>query len=162
MGLFDPSFRFVAAEIDSLAFEEHVRFPNTERADIGVVVEIGKTVVDETMGSFISTNGVHDVKKSSILFESPIVDSDGRSGEVIPFRDKTSLHILDDSGICDDGLFFEVADETMASVGVEEIGEEEKVIEDTLGTEDHGSKEDGGSSKGHEGHQMHSLILSLF
>ena len=125
----------LAREPSFNAFDQHVRLSEGEWVDIVLWVEVGKSMVDETMSRLVGTNGIDDVEKSCIRAEAPVVDGDGWGGHAGPLGDSASLHVVDqmrtvpyfrsvvirdyyvvDHALGVGSLFFQYADEAVAGL----------------------------------------------
>src|SRR6266404_9984297 len=66
------------------AFDKHIRLAEREWIDVVLGVEVGESVVDETMCGLVGTNGIDDVEQSCVGTEAPIVDGDGWGRQTRP------------------------------------------------------------------------------
>lgn len=52
----------------------HIRFSERERIDVCRCVQVGKTVVHESMCRFIGSNSVEDIEQFGIGAQAPVID----------------------------------------------------------------------------------------
>lgn len=100
------------------------------------LVHAGKSVVDETVVGLISADHEDDVAHRGVFGEMPVVTGDIRGRRGLPMRQGTRLDLFKALGVRLDGLFLEVANETVAELGRDQVGEEEEVVKQSLRQED--------------------------
>lgn len=59
------------------------------------MLQVGQTMIDKSVGRFVSSHGLDYVEKGRIMGKTPIVDGDGRCWLVLPLRDTSSLDLSD-------------------------------------------------------------------
>lgn len=62
----------------------HVRLANGEGVDIRLVVEVGKTVVDEAVSALVTANRIEDVEEFGVCLQAPVVLCNLGSREILP------------------------------------------------------------------------------
>lgn len=62
----------------------HVWFANGKGVDIRLVVEVGKTVVDEAVSALVTANRIEDVEEFGVCLQAPVVLCNLRSWEILP------------------------------------------------------------------------------
>lgn len=62
----------------------HIGLPKSERVHISLVVQVRQAMIDETMGGLVAAHGVHDVQKSGVVLEPPVILRDGRCRSGFP------------------------------------------------------------------------------
>jgi hypothetical protein len=80
-----------------VTLDMHIRFLQRERVDI-IPLQIGKSMIDESVGTLIRTDGVNDFEEVCVWFEAPVVDGDGRCWEVFPFWEPSIFNVVNECG----------------------------------------------------------------
>ena len=82
--MFHIGVRLLSVEPKFGALSVHVRFAKCERINVRLVLQVRQRVVDEPVGAFVGTDGVHDVQQGRVVFETPVILGDLWSGMLRP------------------------------------------------------------------------------
>jgi len=133
-----------------------------ERVRIKVLIQVPKRVIDLSMLRLVGPHIVDQIPHHPVsLGQLPVVNCNLRRLHVLPQGQFASLEISDAMRVCYDCLLLKVADESVAGLGRDEIGEEERVEEDALGAEQHEAHEDAGTAERQERQKMHAFVESF-
>ena len=117
-----------------------------------------RKVIDVAVVRLVGAHHDNHILERRISWELPVVDGNGRRGDVL---DLAGLEVLEVLGVGVDGLLLEVADDTVRELGGDEVAEEVGVEEDALHGEDERALVPLGLGHLHEGHEVHALVLRL-
>lgn len=119
----------------------HVGLANRKRVNV-VRIKVTKAVIDEAVRGFVGTNHIENILYRRVLGKAPVIFGDGRRCHLlpvptnfflaqticgthnlhhVPLGEMPLLELLNCMGIRQHGLFFEVTDETVASLRGDDI-----------------------------------------
>ena len=75
----------------------HIWLAKCEGIHIRLVIQVGETVVDETVSDLIASYRIYDIEHFGIRLQSPVILGNLWCGVVGPSGDATSLEVLDAS-----------------------------------------------------------------
>lgn len=133
------------------------------RVRVGLLVQVAQGVVDLTVLGLVRAHVQQQVAHRPLaLGHLPVLDSDLRSGHVLPLGQLAGLEVVDGTGVGDDGLLLEVGHEAVAGAGRDQVREEEAIEEDALRAQDHQAHEPARFGELHEGKEVHAFVVGFF
>ena len=115
------------------------------------------------MASFICTNRHNDFPISGILVQVVIFNNVLGCRHFVPMVENTSwlINLFQHHCVRLDGFLFKVANKPMTELRVHKVGDEERVHENSLKTNDHSSFQKAWLPQVQEDNKMESLIISF-
>mmetsp|Transcript_1575 Transcript_1575/g.2183 ORF Transcript_1575/g.2183 Transcript_1575/m.2183 type:complete len:252 (-) Transcript_1575:39-794(-) len=118
-------------------------------------------VIQVAMAGLIGANVSHHVAETRILVQLVILDGLLACLHVLPMRQITLVHLLEQDSVGVDGLLLEVANVAMAGRWSDHICQEVGIEEEALAESDEQSVEDSRIPELQEEEKVHALVLSL-
>lgn len=140
-----------------------INIRTNKRIRVPLLIQIGQRMINLPMLRLVRANIQQQISHTPLsLRHIPVLDSDIRRLEFLPFRELAGLEVADGEGVGEDGFFFEDADEAVHGSGGEQVGDEEGVEEDALRAEAHEAHEPAGFGELEEGEEVHAFVVGFF
>lgn len=131
-----------------------------ERVRVSVLVEIAQSVVDFSVFGFVCPDVEEQVTHRPVAFwHVPISHRNLRRFELLPLRQLPSVNICNGARVGNDGFLLEKTDKAVANPRRHEVSQEEAIIENSLGSKNHGFHEPAWLSHLHERQEVHTLVV---
>lgn len=130
---------------------------------ITLLIQIPQRMINLPMLRLIRPNIIQQLPHAPLpLGHPPIIDRQIRGLKLLPLRQPSRLQVCNLPRVRHHGLFLEIADEAVAGLGGDKVGEEEGVEIHALRAEDEDAHERAGLGELEEGEEVHAFVVGFF